>query len=79
VSIESAALGGQLGKLFDEAASLDQAFRVELTEPGDENASLAWISQEDGKLVRYSSEPLAGWWRRFISSVLGALAPEELL
>jgi putative cardiolipin synthase len=79
VLIESAVLGGELGKLFDEAASLDQAFRVELTEPGNENAPLVWTGKEDGKPVRYSSEPLASWWRRFVSSVLGALAPEELL
>jgi putative cardiolipin synthase len=79
VSIESTVLGGQLGRLFDEAASLDQAFRVELTEPGNENAPLSWTGREEGKLVRYDSEPLASWWRRFLSGVLGALAPEELL
>jgi putative cardiolipin synthase len=79
VSIESAVLGGQLGKLFDEAASLDQAFRVELTEPGNENAPLSWTGNEGGKPVRYTSEPLASWWQRFFCSVLGALAPEELL
>jgi len=79
VLIESAVLGGQLGALFDEAALPDQAFRVELTERGNESAPLAWSSTEDGKPVRYGSEPLASWWRRFISSVLGALAPEEML
>jgi putative cardiolipin synthase len=79
VSIESAVLGGQLGKLFDEAASLDQAFRVELTELGNENAPLSWTGNEGGKPVRYTSEPLASWWQRFFCSVLGALAPEELL
>ena len=79
VTMESAVLGGQLGKLFDEAASPDQAFRVELAERGNENAPLVWTGKEDGKLVRYGSEPLASWWRRFVASVLGALAPEELL
>jgi hypothetical protein len=29
--------------------------------------------------VRYDSEPLASWWRRLTSSILGTLAPEELL
>ncbi len=79
VLVESAVLGEQLGTLFEEASALDQAFRVELSEPGNENAPLAWSGEEDGKPVRYTSEPLAGWWRRFISSVLGALAPEEML
>lgn len=79
VLIESAVLGEQLGTLFEEATALDQSFRVELTEPGNENAPLAWTGKEDDKLVRYSSEPLASWWRRIVSGLLGALAPEELL
>jgi putative cardiolipin synthase len=76
---ESAALGEQFGSLFEEATSPDHAFRVELTERGNENAPLAWIGQEEGKVVRYTSEPLASWWRRIVSVLLGALAPEELL
>jgi len=79
VLVESAVLGEQLGILFEEATALDKAFRVELTEPGNENAPLAWTGLEGGKPMRYTSEPLAGWWRRFISSVLGMLAPEEML
>ena len=79
VLAESTVLGEQFGTLFDEATSLDQAFRVELTEPGNENAPLAWIGHEEGKVVRYSGEPLASWWRRVVSGLLGALAPEELL
>ncbi|MBI4194272.1 MAG: phospholipase D family protein [Betaproteobacteria bacterium] len=77
--IQSPVLGAQLGTLFDEATSLDQAFRVELSEPGNEHAPLAWLGQEAGKPVRYTDEPLASWWRRLVASLLGALAPEELL
>jgi putative cardiolipin synthase len=77
--IESALLGEQLGALYDEAVSLDQAFRVELTEPGNENAALVWAGREEGKPVRYTSEPLASWWRRIVSGLFGALTPEELL
>ena len=79
VLIESAELGGELGTLFDEATSLDQSFRVELTNPGDENSPLTWAALENGLPVRYTEEPLAGWWRRVSSAVLGALAPEEML
>ena len=79
VLIESAVLGDQLGTLFEEATALDQSFRVELTEPGNENAPLAWTGKEDDKMVRYTSEPLASWWRRLVSGLLGALAPEDLL
>ena len=79
VLIESPVLGGQLGTLFEDATALDQAFRVELTAPGNEHAPLAWTGREEDKLVRYTSEPLASWWRRIVSGLLGALAPEELL
>jgi putative cardiolipin synthase len=79
VSIDSAVLGGQLARLFDEAASPEQSFHVEPTEPGNENAPLSWTGREEGKLVRYASEPLASWWQRFISSVLGALVPQTML
>jgi len=79
VRIDSAVLGEQLGALFEEAISPDQAFRVELTEPGNEHASLVWTGQEGDKPVRYTSEPLASWWRRIFAGVLSALAPEELL
>jgi putative cardiolipin synthase len=79
VLLESAVLGGQFGELFEEATSLDQAFRVDLTEYGNPDAPLAWTGREDGKPVRYSGEPLASWWRRIASRLLGALAPEELL
>ena len=77
--IDSRELGQQLTALFDEATSLDEAFRVDLDEPGDANASLHWDAIENGRPVRYSSEPLASLWRRWVTRLLGALAPEELL
>ena len=79
VRIESPILGEQLGALFDEAVAPDQAFRVELAEPGNAAAALVWLGENDGKAVRLDSEPLASWWRHFVSGFLGGLAPEELL
>lgn len=79
LKIESADLGRELTTLFDEATTLEQAFRVGLDEPGNADAPLHWQSIEGDRPVRYAEEPLAGAWRRFLSGVLGALAPEELL
>jgi len=79
VKIDSPVLGEELGALFEEAVSPDQAFRVELAEPGNAASALFWRGEEDGRPVRYDSEPLAGWWRHFVSGLLGSLAPEELL
>ncbi|BAN36874.1 phospholipase D precursor (plasmid) [Sulfuricella denitrificans skB26] len=79
ILIESAALGAQLTSLLEEATAPEEAFRVELTEPGNKNAALVWVGREDGRLVRYDSEPLASVWRRMVAGLLGTLAPEELL
>jgi putative cardiolipin synthase len=79
VLVESEALAGQLAALFEEACTLDHAFRVELARPGDEDAPLAWTGREDGKPARYDREPLTSWWRRTFSRLLGLVAPEELL
>ena len=79
VLIDSEVLGRGLGAWFDEATSLDRSFRPELTRPGDAGAPLAWIGREDDMLVRYTSEPLASWWQRLASGLLGVLVPEELL
>lgn len=76
---ESAALGGQPGALFEKATSPDRAFHVELSGPGSANSPLVWLGHQDGQPVRYTREPLASWWRRAVSSLFGALAPEELL
>jgi putative cardiolipin synthase len=79
VLIDSVALGTELVQWFDEATSPERSFKPELSVPGNPNAPLAWTAREDGGLQRYVSEPGASWWRRVVSSVLGALVPEELL
>lgn len=77
--IDSASLGQRLVALFDEATALDQAFRVELDEPGQPGAALRWTSLEAGQPVRYTREPLASAWRRLLTPIFGWFAPEELL
>lgn len=79
VLIDSAALGGELGRWFDEASSLERSYRPELTVAGDANAPLAWTGREDERSLRYANEPRTGWWRRFAAGLLGVLVPEELL
>jgi cardiolipin synthase C len=79
ITIDSPELGAQLGTLFDEATAPDQAYRVELSEPGNGEAPLRWLGRENEAAVQHTSEPAASWWRRFVSGLLGALAPEELL
>jgi len=79
VRIDSPVLGEQLAALFGEAVAPDQAFRVELLESGNARAGLRWSGEEEGKAILLESEPMASWWRRFLSKWLGDFAPEELL
>jgi len=79
VRIDSPVLGEQLAALFGEAVAPDQAFRVELLESGNARAGLLWSGEEEGNAIHFESEPIASWWRRFLSNWLGDFAPEELL
>ena len=78
VLLESAEFGVRLGALFEEAVRPTRAFRVALAVPGEETG-IIWISEEAGQEVRYDHEPLAGFWRRLLSKLLGTFAPEDLL
>ena len=76
--IESAELGAQVAQLFEDGADPADAFRVELAEPDRPEAGLAWIAEEAGKPVRYTSEP-ASFWKRFVAGLLSLFAPEHML
>ncbi len=77
--VDSPALGATLGTLFDEAVAPARAFRVSLADPAAAAPHLLWTGEENGKPVRYDHDPLVGLWRRFLSWLLGAVAPQELL
>ena len=63
LKIESASLGRELSGLFDEATTLEQAFRVELGEPGNASAALHWASIEDARGPKLmSTERLRQYW-----------------
>ena len=59
----------QLGRNLSQ-----NAYRVEL-----DRHRLVWVTREDGKEVRYDSEPAAGMWKRFKVRVLSWLPIEGLL
>ena len=77
--VDSSTLATQLTTLFNDSTAPEEAFQVELSEPGNPNAALIWRGRENGKPIQTTSEPLASFWRRLSASLLGALAPEELL
>ena len=78
VLLQSGTLGSRIAAMFDEAVRPENTFHVVLAGAGPDRTELNWITEENGKEVRYDREP-AGLWRRFLSRLLGSFAPQELL
>jgi putative cardiolipin synthase len=76
--LESPVLAAELAALFEEGTDARHAFKVELNKTGD-NQVLVWSTEEDGKPVRYESEPMSTPWQRLWRGLLGKLIPEHLL
>lgn len=52
----------------------EMSYKVEL----DDDGSLQWLANIDGKAVIETKEPLTGWWRRFLSLVYRILPERQL-
>ena len=76
--LESPELAAELAALFEEGTDGHHAFKVELNSTGDTPA-LVWSTEENGKPVRYESEPMSTPLQRLWRGVLGKLIPEHLL
>jgi putative cardiolipin synthase len=68
-----------LGKVID-AALLDVAYQVVLeTDPATGKEQMVWVTQEDGVLRTYRSEPDMNAWDHFKQGVLRMLPVESQL
>jgi cardiolipin synthase C len=76
IVVEDRELASRIAQKLDVLAQPRYSYRVEL-DPSD--GDLVWISQEDGKEVRYSKDPEVGFWRRTSTWFLSIFAPESLL
>ena len=86
IVVRSETLAGQAARLFEESTSMQRAFRVTLrTSSTEANGSpsagtgLEWVTEENGKEVRYFHEPETGLWRRISLKFLSLFAPEKML
>ena len=75
--VDSSELAAGIGAFFDEAVQPARAFRLVLS--ADDPARIVWIAEDGGAEVRHEREPLVGWWRSLLTSVLAVLIPEQLL
>jgi putative cardiolipin synthase len=65
-------------KMMSEAFKdkvIHKAYKVTLDEDGD----MVWVTQEDGKEVRFDQEPETGVWKRFSTDFLSIIVPENQL
>ena len=77
--IDGLDFGASLGRLFDDAVQPARAFRVTRRDGPPDALLLRWTTQDDGREIEFDTEPLAGGWKRALSVLLQAVAPEELL
>ena len=75
VVIHSPVLATQAAWLFAQGTSPARTYRVILL--GDDD--LVWVTEEQGKEVRYYQEPLSRFWPRLTQRCLFWLAPESML
>ncbi len=76
IVVESPELAGMLARQFEELLLPAYSYRLALEGP-DKN--LVWISEDNGKEVRFTRDPEVGDWRRFSTWFLSLFAPESLL
>jgi cardiolipin synthase C len=78
VVIDSGALGADLEDRFLSQLP-DAAYRVELDARADPKGRLVWVTKENGREVRYDSEPGMGTWDKFLQAMQRALPIEKQL
>jgi putative cardiolipin synthase len=76
IVVDSPELAQVLASQFEELVQPAYSYRLALDGP---DGDLVWISEENGKEFRFTSDPHVGNWRRFSTWFLSLFAPESLL
>lgn len=80
--VESPEIATEMANRFDRLAKSSFCFQLVLEKEKDGDASpgeIVWVGKEDGKEVKYTTDPLAGVWRRLSVTILSIFMPESLL
>ncbi|MCX5807995.1 MAG: phospholipase D family protein [Proteobacteria bacterium] len=75
IYVESPEIAEQARKFFEAGASLRYSYKVTLSD----NSSLIWKTEEDGKEVEYTHDPMTSIWRRLSVQFMSIFVPESLL
>jgi putative cardiolipin synthase len=80
ILVNSAALAAQVIEFMDNGVQPQNSYHVILETDIETGAErLVWITENEGKQVRYYSEPEVGLWRRFSTWFIGLLPIEKNL
>lgn len=78
VLLDSQAIAAEVAAVFEQGVRPDNAFRVVFKDSAaGTSGQLQWLTQENGNEIVYSSEPLAGWWRRLYAAFAPGLCPRR--
>jgi putative cardiolipin synthase len=75
--IESEELAKEVIEIFNNATLPNHSFHV--VQDPENPQDFIWTAEENGREVRYTIEPLVGFWRRALNPILSLFAPERLL
>jgi putative cardiolipin synthase len=80
VVVENPRLASAMAEKLDDLLP-DVSFLLELAPAANPDSApgIAWVARQDGKEVRYASEPLTNAWQRFKTWLYSLLPIEHLL
>jgi phosphatidylserine/phosphatidylglycerophosphate/cardiolipin synthase-like enzyme len=76
IVVDSPELAKELARQFEGLVQPEYSYHLSLNKP---DGDLVWISEENGREVRYTRDPEVGFWRRFSTWFLSIFAPEYML
>ena len=75
IFVQSPEIAEQAAKMFEVSTMPQYTYKLELSD----KSRLVWKSEENGKEVIYTHEPMTSLWRRFSAGFISILAPESQL
>jgi cardiolipin synthase C len=86
IGVQSPEIAAQAARIFEAHTSPDRSYRVtfETESPegkgsAPEDIRLIWVTEENGQIVRYDTEPMTNFWERIGVEILSWFVPEEML
>ena len=74
ILVTSSVLADKVARFIEGGMSLANSFRLEL-----DDDDVVWVTEENGKLIRYYHSPATSWWHRLKADFYSLLPIEDLL